>query len=48
MLTRCSRRTVRQPIRYRHEGEENILVAYTDIDDPTSYNDVMKYLDKDK
>ena len=39
---------MRQPIRYRHEGETNAPVVDTDIDDPTSYNDAMKDIDKDK
>ena len=47
-LPRHSGRTVRQLIRYGHEGETNILVADTDIDDSTSYNDAMKDIDKDK
>ena len=47
-LPRRSGRIVRQPIQYRHEGETNVLVADTDVDDPTLYNDAMKDLDKDK
>ena len=47
MLPRFSGRTLRQPIRYGHEGETNVLVADTDVNDSTPYNDVMKDLDKD-
>ena len=39
---------MKQPIRYGHEGETNILVVDTDVDDPISYNDAMKDIDKDK
>ena len=47
-LPRRSGRIVRQPIRYGHEGETNVLVTDTDVDDPTPYNDTMKDIDKDK
>ena len=39
---------MRQPIWYGHVGETNVLVADTNADDPTPYNDAMKDLDKDK
>ena len=39
---------MRQPIRYGNEGETNVLVAHTDVDDAISYNNVMKDIDKDK
>ena len=47
-LPRRSGRIIRQPTRYEHEGETNVLVADPNIDDPLSYNDAMKDFDKDK
>ena len=48
MLPRRSARTVRQPIRYEHEDKINVLVADTNVDDPSSYHDAMKDFDKNK
>ena len=48
VLPRHSGRTVRQPIRYGHGGETNVLVADIDVDDPILYKDEMKDIDKDK
>ena len=39
---------MRQPIRYEHEGETNVLIADTDVYDPSSYNDATKDSDNDK
>ena len=48
MLPRRSGRLVRQPICYEHEGESNVVVTDTNIDDPLLYNDAMKDSDNDK
>ena len=39
---------MRQPTRYRHEGEVGLLVSDTNQDDPLTYADAMDDSDKDK
>ena len=48
LVPRRSRRVVRLPSRYEHEGEVQFLVSFTNQDDPLTYRDAMDDSDKDK
>ena len=48
LAPRRSGRVVRQPTRYGHEGEVELLVSDTNQDDPMTYADAMDDSDKEK
>ena len=39
---------VRQLTRYGHDGETNVVITDTDVDDPLSHHDVMRDIDKEQ